>query len=89
MTIYKYPFTPADVVEVMLPQGAEILHCAFQPSTQQWCLWAMVYPSLPLKPRLIRMAGTGHEIQSALGRFINTCVCHDGMLVFHFFEVGD
>ncbi len=89
MTIHKYPFTPADVVEVMLPKGAQILHCAFQESAGKWCLWAMVYPSQPLKPRLIRMAGTGHDLESALGRFINTSLSNGGQFVFHFFEVGD
>lgn len=84
-TVFKYNFTPDDIVELQLPGGATILHCAEQYGYM--CLWALVDPTAPLETRRIRMAGTGHPIPEAKVRHINTIVMHNGSLVFHFFEL--
>lgn len=83
--VFKYPFEPADVVEVDMPAGAVILHCDEQ--HQRWSAWARVDPSQPMVRRRIRMAGTGHPLDSSAARFINTVVLKEYGLVFHFFEM--
>ena len=87
--VYKYEFTPADTIELIVPRGAQILHCEMQrrAGAPSWCAWCLVEPAMPLEKRRIRMAGTGHPINTTVGRFINTTLVAGGDLVFHFFEV--
>lgn len=84
-TVWKFSIPVADVVEIEMPQGAEILHV----NEQHHCptIWALVDPSQPMEKRQFRFAGTGHPIQEEhIGKFIGTFFQFDGSLVFHIFE---
>lgn len=83
-TIYKYPLEVADVQDVMLPDGAQILSVAMQGQTL--CLWAMVDTDLQLKRRRIVVYGTGHPFGDANQVFIGTVLMDGGSLVWHVFE---
>lgn len=88
-TIYKYPLELKEHNEIDMPEGAEILSIQLQNGIP--VLWAMVSPDFPKEKRVIRMIGTGHEVNPCEPLyFINTiqfypdlCTC----IVFHFFEI--
>lgn len=85
--VYKYflPLNDGDVVSIVMPDGAEILH--FGEQNGGFMLWALVDPDKPVSPRKIRIAGTGHDIDESIERYIGTTMLHGGSLVFHAFEV--
>ena len=85
MNVFKYPVDVCDVIKVSLPHGAKPLHFGFQ--NDQLCLWALVTPENPKMEYAFRMAGTGHPIDTC-GEFINTLMCRDNTLVFHFFHMS-
>jgi hypothetical protein len=45
-----------------------------------------VDPKGPLRPRRFRVAGTGHELEPYVDRYIGTFQMLGGTLVFHVFE---
>lgn len=83
-TVYKYQIELTDQPKVQLPKGAEIL--CVQPQHGALMLWARVNTEQPLEDRYVRIAGTGHPLEGAPGRYINTFFIHQGSLVFHVFE---
>ncbi len=103
LTIWKFPLSVDDVQTVAMPQGARILTVQVQQG--QPCLWAAVDSEQPVKPRTIRMYGTGHPIDPEdcyhwpldgpgprvplPGGFIGTFQLNGGLLVFHVFEKLD
>lgn len=64
--VYKYQFDMGDWVSLYMPQGAEVLCVQVQSGTP--CLWARVDADAPLKIRHFRIAGTGHDLGSNVGR---------------------
>lgn len=83
--VYKYPLSTQDFTEVNLPVGAELLYVNEQYG--KFYLWAMVDVGEEVeKRRIIRIAGTGHDISQNV-RYINSFYVIGGALVFHAFEV--
>jgi hypothetical protein len=84
--IYKYEITPQNLT-VQMPVGAQVLSAGAQGG--RIFVWAKVQiePAVQLELRHFRAFGTGHGIDSPLGRFINTVQMYDG-LVFHVFEAA-
>lgn len=85
MVIWKFEIIATDEQIVVLPKGAQILTVQMQGDTP--CLWALCDKDAPKEDRRIRIYGTGHEINHAVGRYISTFQLYGGSLVFHAFEV--
>lgn len=84
-TVYKYPLQVADIQEVSLPAGSQILCIKMQDGDV--CMWALVNPEETSTETVkIRCAGTGHPITENV-EYIDTIMLLDGKLVFHFFKV--
>jgi hypothetical protein len=49
-------------------------------------IWARVSPDAPMQTRHFRVAGTGHNLGSNVGRYIGTVQLEWGSLVLHVFE---
>lgn len=83
LRVYKYPLGFGDWVTVKMPAGAEVLSVQCQHGSPY--LWARV--SIENVPILyhFRMAGTGHELGSNVGRHIDSFQMANGGLVFHVF----
>ena len=85
LSIWKYTLKVTDFQPVSMPVGAEILSCQVQGGVL--CLWALVDPLRPSRPRHISIYGTGHPISRKQQlRHIDTFQLHGGSLVFHVFE---
>lgn len=82
-TVYKYPFVVADEFELLLPQGAEILHVAVQNHKPQ--LWALVDTDRPGETRRFAVRGTGHPVEDDL-RHLGSFLLYDDTFVGHLFE---
>ena len=85
MVIWKYELEIADMQEVTMPDGAELLSVANQDGNL--CLWAMVDPSKEKRRRYIEIIGTGNPIFTDMGvdrEFIGTAVVDP--FVWHVFE---
>ena len=84
-TVWKFPLTSFgnDEAEVMMPQGAEILH--FDAQGESFHLWARVNPDAEREPRRFRLAGTGHPLPTDGLSHIGTIF--SGPFVWHLFEL--
>lgn len=88
--VYKYEGTMGDWVQFELPEGAEILHINIQKDSVDApvCLWALIDIDIKtVTPRVVRIAGTGHNIVDADLKYINTFTVMNNRLWFHAFEV--
>lgn len=83
-TIHKAVLKPADVQEIMVPEGAEMLSAREQ--FDDICVWYRCDPSRRLRPRKLAIVGTGHPAPDESGRFLGTASLHGGQLMFHIFE---
>lgn len=83
-TILKQTLQPADVQEIMVPEGAEMLSAREQ--SDHICVWYRCDPSRRLRPRKLAIVGTGHPAPDESGRFLGTASLHSGQLMFHIFE---
>lgn len=85
--IWKYPLYVQDVQTVEMPDEADILTIQVQGDAP--CIWAMVNPDAPLKPRKIRIYGTGHPVDPNLSAecYIGTFQLKNGSLVLHVFDI--
>jgi hypothetical protein len=81
--VYKYELTIGDWVSVTMPVDAEPLTVQVQHGVL--CLWARVTIGAPPCVHHFRIAGTGHDLGSGVGRHIGTFQLADGDLVFHVF----
>ena len=70
-----------------MPHDAEPLCVQVQQGNVQ--LWARVNDDSATTLRHFRIAGTGHELGSNVGRYIGTFQLAGGSLVFHVFEAAD
>lgn len=84
-TIYKYPLMLHDE-SIDMPVGAEIL--SLQAQIGRPVIWALVDTEQPLHKRRFRTYGTGNAIHDPDGRYIDTFQTHDGVMVWHVFEIA-
>ena len=86
ITIWKYPITIADDVQIEMPRGA--LPRFFSVEQGEPTLWAEVDTDQSLQPKQFKLIGTGHKLSDRAEtgqRYIGTC--HHGPFVWHLFEV--
>ena len=70
--------------EILLPEGAVVVHVATAVMARMIELWARVDPEAPMRTRKFRVAGTGHPLVQQ-ERYIGTV--HESRFVWHVFEV--
>lgn len=81
--VYKYKLTLDDWVSIAMPEGAVPLFVDVQLGSPY--IWARVAIDAPPVIHHFRIAGTGHDLGSNVGRYIGTFLLADGALVFHVF----
>lgn len=84
--VYKYPLPLGDWVSVYMPEGAEPL--CVQVQHGQPCLWARATIGAPPIVHHFRIAGTGHDLGSNVGKHVGSFQLEGGALVFHVFAEG-
>lgn len=85
-SIHKYMVRPAEVPQaVLMPKGARIISAGNQAA--QLVLWAVVDPEQALAGHLVAVYGTGWDIPSEPGRFVNTVQVDS--YVWHVFDCGE
>lgn len=89
MKVFKYRVPIEDELVLVMPKGAEILHCDEQQG--QPFFWALVDLNAPKEERLFVLRGTGHLIDrpSETLVYVGTHHLRSRGLVFHLFEVLD
>lgn len=91
-TIFKYTLMTVDRQELLLPAGASILAVALQEDIndiESIVLYAVVNrESVATEARVIRIVGTGQEMDFVGGRFIGTVLEKHRPLVWHVFDCG-
>lgn len=83
-TVWKAVLKPADVQEIEVPRGAELL-CARE-QYDQICVWFRCNPLQPKEQRQVAIVGTGNPAPAADGRYLGTASLQGGRLMFHVFE---
>ncbi len=88
-SIWKFAIEVEDLQAITIPKSAIIL--SVQVQNGQICIWAIVNPSAPTVERVIRMAGTGHDLTNrpVLGEFIGTVQINGEQFIFHVFDGGE
>lgn len=91
-TIFKYTLRFDEVIELLLPRGATIIHFGNQRETPT--IWAIVDTGAEEETRRFRLAGTGHDLLDGLASGVSllpvgSALFHHGDLVFHLFEIWD
>lgn len=86
--VYKFSLPPlGDWISMTMPAGAEPL--CVQVQRDEPCMWARVKVGAPPVTHHFRVAGTGHDLGSNVGRHIGSFQLHGGTYVFHVFaEAG-
>ncbi len=85
MQIFKYQLEMEDVVWIDMPAEAEIL--TMQTQYDIPCIWALVDPDRPIRPRKFRILGTGHVVpQTEPLKYIGTFQLLNGQFIGHVFE---
>ena len=84
--IWKTALSAADVQEIDVPEGAELLTAREQHGL--CCVWFSCDPDKPMTKRRIAIVGTGYPVPEG-GIYIGTCFVMWGQLVFHIFETGE
>lgn len=85
-TIWKYVLIPQKLT-ISVPEGATILTAREQDG--DICIWAEVYPDMPLEVKAFEVFGTGHDIPIDMGidrKYIGTAIIRGGSLVYHVYE---
>ena len=86
-TIYKYQFSVADTVTLLLPDGASIVKIGLQdnePGFGRLVLWAIVNTEHPKVPYTIYCRGTGRPMPEQAGKYMDSVM--DGPFVWHVFD---
>ena len=81
--VYKYGLTLGDWISVWMPEGAEPLSVQVQGGDV--FLWARITIGAPQTLHHFRVAGTGHDLGSNVGRHIDSFQMDEGAFVFHVF----
>jgi hypothetical protein len=84
--VYKYALPVSDWTMVVMPEDAVPLCVQVQGGKPY--IWARVTIGFPPVVHHFRIAGTGHDLGSNIGRYIGTFQLDDGALVFHVFADG-
>lgn len=84
--VYKYELPVSDWASVVMPEGAEVLCVQVQHGVP--CIWARVTIGSPPLVHHFRVAGTGHDLGSNVGKYIGTIQLDGGHRVFHVFADG-
>jgi hypothetical protein len=85
-TIWKFPLPFQEHITLQFPKGALLL--SVQNQREQICLWALVDPAAPLRPREFQIVGTGHQVADAARLlFVGSVQTHEGAFVWHIFEI--
>jgi hypothetical protein len=82
-TIYKYPIKITDEQEIIMPQGAEVIHAGLDPQGTP-CVWAQVDTKAEPEPVSILVYGTGHQMQFEPLKHVGSFI-HEGCFVWHVF----
>lgn len=90
--IWKFPFKLAGRTEVLMPDGAKLLHVAQSNELGRGgdlCVWAQVWPDFPKVRRVLRVFGTGQlGVPSRPdARYVGTV--HIDGFVWHVFDEGE
>lgn len=89
LKIYKYPFAiePGVPINIQMPPYSEILDVQIQNGMPVF--WSVVDPDHELRGgRNFIVYGTGHEISSKYRlKYVGTFQMHNGIFVFHLFEI--
>ena len=87
-TVYKYELPFGDTADVMMPDGARVLHVGTQGEVV--FMWALVDPEAPEVLRQFYVRGTGHPMGAAEGlEHLGTFMLMDGIFVGHVFGVRE
>lgn len=84
-SIYKYTFTPDDMITIMMHDGAHVL--SVQEQRGGLCMWALVDTAATRMARDFHVIGTGHAVPEDLGSFVATVQTNGGAFVWHIFDV--
>lgn len=84
MIIYKYSILFDQLVEIELPQDAQILTINAQDGALY--LWALVEPQKETEVRYIEIFGTTDLMPNHKRRYINTFFTNNGKASYHAFE---
>lgn len=96
--IWKYSYmvdkSYCRTIEFEMPKGAQIL--SVQNQRGEICIWALVGVKAPKVTRRFLDIGTGHEVHpddfldtGRVRKYIGTVQFFDGLLVRHFFDLGE
>ena len=87
-TVWKYTLTlDEDLNFLEMPKDAEILTVQIQHGFPT--LWVLVDPSAPFEIRVVRVAGTGHELPDNIGKYIGTFQIYEGSMIVHVFDMSE
>ena len=81
--VYKYELPLGDWTSITMPDGAEVLCVQLQHGLPR--LWARIKVDAPPVVHHFRIAGTGHDLGSNVGRHVGSFQLQGGALVFHVF----
>lgn len=84
MSIWKFALPLKGLVCVEMPKGADLLSVDDQRG--QICLWALCNTKADTVKRWFRIIGTGHQIDSEVGKFVATV--QQDSFVWHVFEAA-
>jgi hypothetical protein len=82
-TIWKLVLETTDTQTVFIPRNSELLCVQLQYDIP--CLWYRCDPNEELVSVTINTYGTGHPIEKATDKYIDTYQLSNGTLVFHVF----
>ncbi len=87
MKIWKFPLGKVatnEIVAITMPAGAKVLHVGTQKNVL--CIWALIdLTSTGTETRHFYVAATGETVPK--GQYLGTVFQHDGVYVWHIFEV--
>lgn len=88
--VWKFGLPVTDGVEILMPEGAEILHVAnqYEVNISTLEVWALVDPDADEVPRKFTIHGTGHPVTDG-GTYVGTVISAQGRLVWHVFDHGE
>jgi len=89
-TIYKYPLPDGLEITILMPQHAQLLYIAEDPSLVV-CVWAEINPNELLVKRSLFVAMTGHMIPPhvTLTKYVGSCVLKSEPIVLHLYDQGE
>lgn len=86
MTIWKFPVSRPNGIEIYMPKGARVLTAQMQNGTL--CLWAVVDDIETPELRKFAIVGTGHQMPAVPTSYVSTFQVDGGSFVFHLFELA-